>query len=34
MRIRPGYALALTAAVIRGFAVYTNSYGVRAFGSA
>ena len=34
MRIRPGYALALTAAVISGFAVYTNSYGVRAFGSA
>ena len=34
MRIRPGYALALTAAVISGFAVYINSYGVRAFGSA
>ena len=34
MRIRPGYALALAAAVISGFAVYTNSYGVRAFGNA
>jgi drug/metabolite transporter (DMT)-like permease len=34
MRIRPGYALALAAAVISGFAVYINSYGVRAFGSA
>lgn len=34
MRTRTGLALALTAAVISGFAVYTNSYGVRAFGSA
>lgn len=34
MRTRQGLALALTAAVISGFAVYTNSYGVRAFGSA
>ena len=34
MRIRPGYVLALAAAVISGFAVYTNSFGVRAFGSA
>jgi drug/metabolite transporter (DMT)-like permease len=34
MRSRQGLALALAAAVISGFAVYTNSYGVRAFGSA
>jgi drug/metabolite transporter (DMT)-like permease len=34
MKIRPGLALALAAAAISGFAVYTNSYGVRAFGSA
>lgn len=34
MRTRAGLALALTAAVISGFAVYTNSFGVRAFGSA
>ncbi len=34
MRTRQGFALALTAAVISGFAVYINSYGVRAFGSA
>lgn len=34
MRLRPGYALALAAAVISGFAVYANSYGVRAFGNA
>lgn len=34
MRLRPGYPLALAAAVISGFAVYTNSYGVRAFGNA
>jgi len=34
MRTRLGLALALAAAVISGFAVYTNSYGVRAFGSA
>jgi drug/metabolite transporter (DMT)-like permease len=34
MRTRQGLALALAAAVISGFAVYTNSYGVRAFGSA
>jgi hypothetical protein len=34
MRIRMGHALALAAAVISGFAVYTNSYGVHAFGSA
>ncbi len=31
MRTRAGLALALAAAVISGFAVYTNSYGVRAF---
>ena len=30
MRIRLGYALALAAAVISGFAVYTSSFGVRA----
>jgi len=34
MRSRTGLALALTAAVISGFAIYTNSYGVRAWGSA
>jgi drug/metabolite transporter (DMT)-like permease len=34
MRTRQGLTLALAAAVISGFAVYTNSYGVRAFGSA
>ncbi len=34
MRTRQGLALALAAAVISGFAVYTNSYGVRAFGNA
>ena len=34
MRNRAGLALALTAAVVSGFAVYTNSYGVRAWGSA
>jgi drug/metabolite transporter (DMT)-like permease len=34
MRTRPGLALALAAAVISGFAVYANSYGVRAFGNA
>ncbi len=34
MRLRPGYSLALAAAVISGFAVYLNSYGVRAFGNA
>ncbi len=34
MRTRAGLALALAAAVISGFAVYTNSYGVRAFGDA
>jgi drug/metabolite transporter (DMT)-like permease len=32
MRTRAGLALALGAAIISGFAVYTNSYGVRAFG--
>lgn len=31
---RAGLALALVAAVISGFAVFTNSYGVRAFGDA
>lgn len=34
MRTRAGLALALCAAVVSGFAVYTNSYGVRAWGSA
>lgn len=34
MRTRAGLALALTAAVISGFAVYANSYGVRAWGNA
>lgn len=34
MRTRAGLAFAFTAAVISGFAVYTNSYGVRAFGNA
>ncbi len=34
MRTRTGLALALIAAVISGFAVFTNSYGVRAFGDA
>lgn len=34
MRTRVGLALAFTAAVISGFAVYANSYGVRAFGNA
>jgi len=34
MSTRPGLALAAAAAVISGFAVYTNSYGVRAFGNA
>jgi drug/metabolite transporter (DMT)-like permease len=34
MRTRQGLTLALIAAAISGFAVYTNSYGVRAFGSA
>ena len=34
VRIRPGLGLALTAAVVSGFSVYTNSYGVRAFGNA
>ena len=34
MRTRAGLTLALAAAVISGFAVYTNSYGVRAFGNA
>jgi drug/metabolite transporter (DMT)-like permease len=34
MRRRAGLALAFTAAVISGFAVYINSYGVRAFGNA
>jgi drug/metabolite transporter (DMT)-like permease len=34
MRTRAGLALALTAAAISGFAVYLNSYGVRAFGNA
>ncbi len=33
MRTRAGLALALAAAVISGFAVYTNSYAVRAFAS-
>ena len=31
MRNRAGIALAAGAAVISGFAVYANSYGVRAF---
>jgi drug/metabolite transporter (DMT)-like permease len=34
MRTRAGLALALAAAVISGFSVYINSYGVRAFGKA
>lgn len=34
MRTRAGLALALAAAVISGFSVYTNSFGVRAFGNA
>ncbi len=34
MRTRAGLALALAAAVISGFSVYINSYGVRAWGSA
>ena len=34
IRTRAGFCLALTAAVISGFAVYANSYGVRAFGNA
>jgi hypothetical protein len=34
MRTRQGLALALAAAVISRFAVYTNACGVRAFGSA
>lgn len=34
MRTRAGMALALVAAVISGFAVFTNSYGVKAFGDA
>jgi drug/metabolite transporter (DMT)-like permease len=34
MRTRAGLALALAAAVISGFSVYINSYGVRAFGAA
>ncbi len=34
MRTRQGYILALTAAVISGFAVYVNSSGVPAFGNA
>jgi drug/metabolite transporter (DMT)-like permease len=34
MRTRAGLALAFTAAIVSGFAVYTNSYGVRAFGNA
>lgn len=34
MRTRQGLALALGAAVISGFAIYANSYGVRAFDSA
>ena len=34
MRTRAGLALALAAAVISGFAVYLNSYGVRAFAGA
>lgn len=34
MRTRAGLALAFTAAVISGFAVYVNSYGVRSFGNA
>ena len=34
MRTRAGLALALAAAVISGFSVYINSYGVRAFGPA
>jgi drug/metabolite transporter (DMT)-like permease len=34
MRTRAGLVLAATAAVISGFAVYANSYGVRAFGNA
>jgi len=34
MRTRAGLTLALAAAVISGFSVYTNSYGVRAWGKA
>jgi len=34
MRTRAGLALALTAAVISGFSVYVNSFGVRAWGEA
>ena len=34
MRTRAGFTLALAAAVISGFAVFTNSYGVKAFGDA
>lgn len=34
MRTRAGLALALAAAVISGFSVYVNSYGVRAWGKA
>jgi len=34
MSTRSGLTLALAAAAISGFAVYTNSYGVRAFGNA
>jgi hypothetical protein len=34
MKTRVGVVLAFTAAVISGFAVYANSYGVRAFGNA
>lgn len=34
MRTRAGLAIAFAAAVISGFAVYANSYGVRAFGDA
>lgn len=34
MRTRTGLVLALVAAVISGFAVFTNSYGVKAFGDA
>jgi drug/metabolite transporter (DMT)-like permease len=34
MRTRAGLALALAAAVISGFSVYVNSYGVRAWGNA
>jgi drug/metabolite transporter (DMT)-like permease len=34
MRTRAGLVLALAAAVISGFSVYINSYGVRAFGKA